>query len=182
MTHADFYRRIAQSTAHRPIRDELAAMVFAQPGLFEDLMRVALNPLDAHHHKACWITELVLERKIQWLEAYLEPFCEVLPRLSHDGAVRSMSKIALFAVGHHFKSGDFLSDRQLVKITEVCFDWLIGPAKVASKAYAMRTLLQTGRVHDWVYPELRVILEQGYPHHSAGYQAASRDVLRKIGR
>ncbi|SCY34725.1 hypothetical protein SAMN02927903_01185 [Flavobacterium caeni] len=177
-----FYQRIARSTAHRPIRDQLSGLVFDNPHLLDDLIAVALDPSDQHHHKACWILELVMERHIGWLTPFLDQFCDVLPQLKRDGAVRSMSKICLFAAAHHTKTMDFLSENQLKKITEACFDWLISDAKVAAKAYAMRALVHTGRWQNWVYPELKVVLEMGYSEHSAAYQAACKEVLRKIAK
>lgn len=178
---AAFYQQIAQSTAHRPIRDELSGAVLAHPPLMDDLISVALNPGDVHHHKACWILELVLEQKLEWLLPHLDWFCGILKSWTHDGAIRSVSKICLFVATADAQS-PFLTESQRAKITEACFDWLIGSAKVAAKAYAMRALLQTGRSQSWVHPELRMILERGYADHSAAYRAASREVLGKIDR
>lgn len=175
------YQSIEKSTAHRPSRDFHCEMIFDQPHLLDDLMQLAMNVNDKNHHKACWILELVLERNILWLSPFLEQFCEALSLYVHDGAVRSVSKICLFAAEKHSKTNNFLKPGQMAKITEACFDWLIGEAKVASKAYAMRALFQTGKFQQWVYPELKILLEIGYPDHSPAYQAAAKEILRKIG-
>lgn len=174
------YQSIAKSTAHRPIRDYHAGLVFENLSLLDDLMGFALDTQDQNHYKACWILELVLEKNTEWLAPYLDRFCETLPQFKHDGAVRSISKICKFAATRHQKTQHFLSDAQLKTITEVCFDWLIGEAKVASKAYAMRALLQNGKTESWIYPELSVVLEMGYSQHSAAYQAAAKEILKKI--
>ncbi|MFT3795293.1 hypothetical protein [Flavobacterium sp.] len=174
------YQSIANSTAHRPIRDYNAGLIFENPELLKDLIAVALDVSDKHHHKACWILELVLERHIGWLSPHLDDFCAKLPLLKHDGAMRSMAKICQFAAERHLERRDFLNESHLKSIAETCFDWLIGQAKVATKAYAMRALYQIGKLQDWVYPELQSILEMGYPDHSAAYKAASKDILRRI--
>ncbi len=175
------YQSIEKSTAHRPSRDFHCEMIFDQPHLLDDLMLLALNTKDKNHHKACWILELVLERDILWLSPFLQQFCDTLPLFVHDGAVRSVSKICMFAAEKQTKTNDFLTSAQMAKITEACFDWLIGGAKVASKAYAMRALFQTGKSQQWVYPDLKTLLEIGYPDHSPAYQAAAKEILRKIG-
>lgn len=174
------YQSIANSTAHRPIRDYNANLVFENPDLVADLIAVALDLSDKNHHKACWILELVLEQHIVWLSPYLDDFCKKLPQLKHDGAMRSVSKICQFAAEQHLKSNNFLTESHLKSIAETCFDWLISDAKVATKAYAMRALYQIGKLQIWIYPELKSVLEMGYPDHSAAYQAAAKELLRKM--
>jgi len=75
---------------------------------------------------------------------------------------------------------DFLSDGQIVQITEACFKWLVSEEKVAAKAYAIHTLYETGKQLDWVYPELIAVLQHGFPDHSAAYKSAARQILTKI--
>ncbi len=176
----DFIKSIENSTAHRQSREFNSGCVFGEPALITDLMQIALNPQNKIHYKACWILELVLEKHIDWLTPYLENFCNILSLHSHDGALRSISKICLFASKRHLKTKDFLSQPQLQKITENCFDWLITNQKVATKAYAMRTLFELGKLNEWIYPELKTIIQQDYAVHSVGYKAATKDILRKI--
>ena len=177
----NFYEAIASSTAHRPIRDRLSGEAMADPDCFSVLIETALNPSDKYHYKACWILELVLEVKIDWLKDYLSVFCDVLSAYRHDGAVRSVSKICLFAVQRDLKSYDgFLSSTQRQQVTEACFDWLISNTKVASKAYAMRTLYLLGKENHWIHAELKHILPQGFPLHSPAYQSAAKEILKKI--
>lgn len=179
-----FYRKIEDSTAHRPIRDFISAEVIANSELFPHLLTVAFDVSDKNHHKACWILELVIEAKIDWLYDYLDRFTATLPLYSHDGAIRSISKICMFSAEHHIqktkKQACFISEKQLQQITETCFDWLIDDRKVASKAYAIRTLFQIGKLYDWIYPELKFILTKDYPNHTAAYKAVAREVLKKI--
>jgi hypothetical protein len=178
------YKNIANSTAHRPSRDFNSAYIFDNPEALPDLMAIAFDLNDKNHHKACWVLELVFEKHISWLAPFLQAFCNKLAEYSHDGALRSVSKICLFAAREHLKkvrSGSvFLSENQLNQLTEACFDWLITNTKVASKAYAMRALFEIGKLHDWIYTELREILPKDFPAHSAGYQAAAKDLLRKM--
>lgn len=179
----DFYQKVANSTAHRPVRDEISGMVLNAPELFPELMAIALTVTDKHHHKACWTLELVLEQETGWLQDFLPQFCNTLPHYKHEGAIRSVSKICLFAVQKHLKQhSGFLTETQLQQITEACFDWLITDTKVASKAYAMRALYLIGKSRDWIHPELKVILTQGFPLHSPAYKAAAKEILQKIAK
>lgn len=176
-----FYQQIENSTAHRPIRDKLCGDVLSNPELFTVLMQTALDCADKSHHKACWILELVLESNIHWLKEYLEEFTACLNSYTHEGAIRSVSKVCMFAALKHQKEKySFLSPAQEQLITEACFDWLITDTKVASKAYAMRTLYVLGKQHQWIHNELKHILPQGFPDHSPAYKAAAKDILKKI--
>jgi len=74
----------------------------------------------------------------------------------------------------------FLAENHIELMVEACFDWLILDKKVATKAYAMRALFQFGKLQDWIYPELQVILEQQYSSGSAGFQFACKEILGKI--
>lgn len=175
-----FYNSIANSTAHRPIRDLISGQVLDNPELLPGLLHIAFNVNDKSHHKACWILELVMEAKIEWLSPYLDAFCNTLKDYTHEGALRSISKICLFAVTTH-KKQQFLNPVHLEQITESCFDWLIDPdGKVATKAYAMRALFVIGKKEDWIYPELQRILSEDSVKHTAAYKGAAKDILKRI--
>jgi len=176
-----FQVQIANSTAHRPIRDVLSGLVFNDPNLLQELMAMALNTSDKNHHKACWTLELVMEAHIEWLTPYLNHFCPTLAQYSHEGALRSVAKICMFAAGYNQKHAGFLNAGHLTQITEACFDWLINPAgKVATKAYAMRTLFIIGKKEGWIYPELQRILSEDFVKHSPAYKAAAKELLLKL--
>lgn len=176
-----FYAQIANSNAHRPIRDLLSRKVLSDESLLPQLMDIALHVHDVNHHKACWILELVIEVQINLLTNYIDTFTEALSAIKHDGALRSVSKICLFAIKHSEKHPEFLKKRHTELITEACFDWLIDPeGKVATKAYAMRTLQIAGKTDTWIYPELHRILQEDTLKHTAAYRSAAKDVLRKI--
>lgn len=178
-----FQKQIENSTAHRPIRDYLSGMVLANQDLLEELLALAYHVADKNHHKACWVLELVMEAKIEWLASHLDLFCKTLPLFKSESALRSISKICLFAIEHHKKQGGFLSSAHLEQVTESCFDWLINPeVKVATKAYAMKALYLLGKSEDWIYPELQRILSEDTVKHTAAYGGAARDILKRINK
>ncbi|MDR6967843.1 hypothetical protein J2X31_001857 [Flavobacterium arsenatis] len=181
-----FIQALENSTAHRPIRDRLSGEVIDNLELLPVLMEIAFDINNKNHYKACWTLELVLEHNINWLSEYLDDFCEKLQHYKHEGAIRSISKICMFSAKQHLKDkkkgGDFLTEDQSQQIIENCFDWLINDAKVASKVYAMRTLFEFGKLHDWIYPELQEILPKDFAYHSPAYHSASKEILQKIAK
>lgn len=173
----DFYNEIAQSNALRASRDRIVAMVWAQPELFDELITLALKPEDPFHYKACWITELALEKRMHVLEPYTEKLGETLKHYTHEGAKRSISKIVLEYIRYKKNNLPPVLTNQCI---EACFDWLIHDDKVATKAYAMRALWELGQKLDWILPELKDIITKDFSFHSAGYKAAAKDVLRNL--
>ena len=180
------YKNVQNSTAHRPSRDFNANFVIENPEFLVDMMEILLDTKDKNHHKACWISELIFEKNIDWLSPYLDNFCQTLSCYSNESALRSLSKICLFSANYHMKKLKskeiFLAENHIEFMLEACFDWLISDKKVATKAYAMRALFQFGKLQDWIYPELQVILEQQYPAGSAGFQFACKEILGKIAK
>jgi hypothetical protein len=178
---SQLYKNVANSSAHRKSRDDNAAFALKN-NLTDDLITLALDVNDEHHFKACWILELVLEENPDLLSTRLTEFCDSLPNFTHDSALRSIAKICMFCAQRLWKQPGFLSEKQVIQITDACFEWLISDEKVAVKAYAIRTLYETGRRLDWVYAELIPVLQHGFPDHSPAYKAAAKHILAKIVR
>jgi hypothetical protein len=180
---ATLSQRIKNCSAHRKPRDENKDFILANPNYFTDLVRFGFDVADKDSHKACWILEIVAYEKLDWFVPELDFICKNLQKLTDESSIRPISKICQLLVNAHFsKPGNaiVLAEDQLQKITETCFDWVIGDFKVATKAYSMRTLFVLGKHYDWIRPELKIILDKDYQHHSAAYKAAAREILKKI--
>ena len=172
-----FYKLVEESTAHRLNREFIRDYVIQNPEKLKFLMEIALDENDKIHHKACWSLELIFELKLEFILPFLDAFTSKLSIYKNDSAIRPVSKICLFLS----KSKTIkLTDNQETKIIETCLDWLIQDEKVASKAYSMRALHNFGKKHPWIHEELKTILSQDYPNHSAAYKAAARDILKKL--
>lgn len=176
------FQNVAKSTAHRGSREGNAIFVLNHPELADDLITLALDVAEKNHFKACWILEIVLERDLMLLVPRLEDFCNMLPNWTNDSALRSVSKICMFCTERLKKDPEFLTEKQILQITEACFQWIISEQKVAAKAYAILALYETGKRIDWVYPELIPVLQHGFPDHSPAYQSVARKVLAKINK
>lgn len=172
-----FYKLIEESTAHRLNREFIRDYVIQNPDKLKHLMEIGLNEKDKTHVKACWSLELILELKLELILPFLDDFLSKLPFYKNDSAIRPISKICLFLS----KSKTIkLTENQETKIIETCLDWLIQDEKVAAKAYSMRALYNFGKKYLWINEELKTILSQDYPNHSAAYKAAAKDILRKL--
>ena len=94
--NSELYKKISDSTAHRTSRDAIANGILTDQNLFPSLFEIALNTKDKNHHKACWIMELVLEKKLFYLTDFLDDFCKNLKTFDNESSLRSISKISMF--------------------------------------------------------------------------------------
>ena len=173
----DFYSKIANSTAHRPIRDFYKELIIATPELMHPLVETAFNTCDQNHHKACWILELVCEERIDLFLPFMDDFCDALKSYKSDSAIRSIAKIGLFIVKN--KNINLIKNQE-EKIIETYLDWLILSNKAANAAYTMRTLYLLGKKHDWVNDELKILLQRDCSHQTPGYRSAVKDILKRL--
>jgi hypothetical protein len=175
--------KIDQSTAHRKSREQLSNYIIRNVDILSEFIEIAFDTAHKNHLKAFWSLELICEKKLKLFVPYLDLFCEVLPKLIDDSAIRPATKICLFlSKSNHRKNGISLTQEQEHLLIEALLDRLIQNEKVAAKVYAMRALFMLGKKYNWVHDELKIIIEQDYANHSAAYQAATRNLLKKINK
>ncbi len=163
-------------------RQSVSKAIIENPQGMLPLMSLAFSDNKIIASKACWIVEFVAKQDLRMLLEHIDYFCENIHKLRDDSSVRPMAKICEILVLSFFKSKDsftreVLTEEHFEHITTACFDWLIGNYKVASKAYSMTSLFYLGKKTDWIWPELRLVIEQDYAKGSAAYQARGRQVL-----
>jgi hypothetical protein len=181
MIATEFQKKLDYVTGHRANRQKYADEIIDNRVLFEELVQFCFEVSNKNAPKAFWILEFVCYQKLEWMEEYLDFFCSQIKNLKDESAIRPAAKICQLLVLSHFKKKELtLSEKQLEKITESSFDWLINDTKVASKAYSMRTLHLLGQHYDWIHPELKTIITKEFPNHSAAYKAVAKEVLKKI--
>lgn len=175
------FTKIDQSTAHKKSRVTVSNFAMKSEDNLAELISIAFDISHKNHVKAFWSLELVCDKKLKLFFPYLDNFCEVLPKLIDDSAVRPATKICMFlAKSNHRKNGIDLTKEQEHNIIENLIDRLIQNEKVASKVYAMKALFVFGKKYDWIYEELKPIISQDAFEHSAAYQACARNILKKI--
>lgn len=177
----EFDSKLDNCTASRKDREANRNYALRNPDYYSYIVVTALNKSHKNHHKACWVLELICEKKIKTFVSYTDTFCDAIRNFTNDSAIRASSKICLFlAKSNHRANGISLNSFQENEIIERCIDWLISDEKVAAKVYAIKALYVLGKKHAWVHSELKTIVEQDYALHSAAYQAATRAIVKKL--
>ncbi|MCM5664133.1 hypothetical protein [Galbibacter mesophilus] len=177
--------KLSYVSGYRKHRQKTADYVLEHPEMFPDLLQFCFSNDEELSHKACWVTEFVCKKKLEWIYPHLDEFTQKLPSLTNDSAIRPLAKVCELLCGKYFKKNGTdlsltLKEEHLNKLVEINFDWLIADVKVATKAYAMQNLFYLGQKYDWIYPELKQTLLNGIPNHSSAYKARAQHILRRI--
>ena len=101
----DLVSKINQSTAARKSRVSMSNYIIRHEDLLNKFIEIALDLQNENHVKAFWSLELVCEKKLKLFVPYIDLFCEVLPKLKDDSAIRPATKICMFlAKSNHRKN------------------------------------------------------------------------------
>lgn len=174
----EHYAQITSIKAYRATRDYYKLRAFEDAEFLGSLVAIGCDLHDKFHYKALSILELVAEERIALILPYLDQFCSVLSKFTQDPAVRPASKICLFLAT---KKEVVLTPFQEAKIIEGCLDFIIRDAKVATVAYALRTLFRLGQKQDWVHDELRQLLSRELNNPSPGMKFVVKETLQRLG-
>ncbi len=174
-------------TALRVNRLRISGLVLDNPKLMPFLIEIVFEVDNKLSVKAAWVLEYVLTEKLDWIAPYLEEFTLNIGKLYFGSAVRPAAKICGFiAKAYTSKNNSIvketLTKKQIDRIIEAGFDWMISQHKVAVKAYTMTTLFLLGKNYDWVHPELQLILQQNITKESAAYKARGKITLGLINK
>jgi len=180
---SQMHQKIESSTCHVASRKMVSNFAMKDENYLSEMIQFAFDIDHELHVKAFWSLDLVCEKKLKQFVPYIEGFCNILPKIKDDSALRPATRIAYFLTkSNHRKNGISLTQEQEHNLIEALIDRLIQEEKVASKVYAMKALFVLGKKYNWVHEELKTIIEQDYSNHSAAYQAATRNLLKKLNK
>ena len=185
MTKDQLYTELNYVNASREKRSYYANLVIENPELIKPLLEIVFQIDDKISVKAAWIFEFVCSKSIDYCIPYLDFFTQNISKVHLDSSVRPIAKICEMLTNAYYnkeysKVKHFLTLNHRELIVEACFDWMIKDEKVAVKVYSMTSLYLLGKEFDWIYPELKTILERDFNRQSAAFKARARPILKKI--
>ncbi|MCL6265598.1 adenylosuccinate lyase [Flagellimonas myxillae] len=136
---------------------------------------------------ASWVFDHLMRKRLVYLLPHLDSFTHGLSKLRDESGIRPMAHVCEMLCEAYFKKKDeaflmHMTQTHLETMMTVCFDWFIGPHKVAAKVFAMSSLYYLGTRFDWVHPELRMILEETISNGTAGYKNRAKKTLDKLAQ
>lgn len=185
MTTKQLYQELSQVDHSREKRLKYANLILSEPELLPKLLEILFMVDDSVSCKAAWVFEFACSKNLDLFLPHLSVFTKNLSKVYLDSAVRPLAKVSeLLATAYYSKQKTKVKSALLPwhqeRIIECCFDWLLNDGKIAPKAYAMNTLFLFGKDYNWIYPELKNIIQHDYQKQSAGFQARARHILKAI--
>lgn len=169
--------------AKRIYRDKAALAILQQPSLMPKLIDKIFDIEDPLHIKAAWVFELVCLENILLLDPYIHQFISGMPKITHESALRPVSKICSIWTKQYFTentSNLILTKKEVEQIISCNFDWLIEEHKVATQVFAMDSLKLWASEEIWIQQELKSILQKNAESGSSGYKAHARKLLKNL--
>lgn len=187
MTKEQLYQELNYVNHSREKRSYYADLLINNPELVSPLLEILFTVNDKISCRAAWIFEFMCSEHINTIIPHLNKFTDNISLVHLDSAVRPVAKVCEILITAYYKNKNpevlkYLIEKHKEKIIEVCFDWMITNQKVAVKAYSMTTLFFLGQEYQWVYPELKIILERDYELQSAAFKARARRILKKLNK
>jgi len=185
LTTSQLYSELKYVDATREKRQFYAQMVIEDPELIPSLLEILFLVDDKISCRAAWVLEYVCNNNLELILPHLDALTNDLRKVHLDSAVRPVAKICELLVKAFYNKKQnpvkkSLKSKHLESITEVCFDYMIRKEKVAPKAFAMNTLYLLGQDHDWIHPELKIILERDFNKQSAAFKARAKHLMKKL--
>lgn len=185
MTKSELLQKLDYVDHTREKRGQMADLALKRPEMILLLLVVASENHSDISDRAIWVLEYAVKQNISLLLPQLELFTKNLHRVKREQGIRPLAKMCELLLLDYYsqketESKKMLTSRQLERIASACFDWLIGPHKVAPKAHSMTCLYLLGRDFDWIHSELKMVIEQNFATGSAAYKARARRILTKM--
>ena len=185
MTYKNLLKELSYVNHSRENRAKYAQLVIENQKLIPVLLRILFEVDSKISCRAGWVLEFVTKKNPSIILPYIDVFTSQMGDVHLDSAVRPIAKICEYLIEYYIDKKikplkQQLKPVHLERIIAVNFDYLIGNHKIAPKAYAMQSLYWLGFQFKWIHPELKIILEQGYPDGSSGYKARARKILNKL--
>ncbi|WP_430615161.1 hypothetical protein [Flavobacterium sp. JP2137] len=167
---------LAACSALLKSRTAVRDLVGSKPGYVDLIFTWALDIKAHHHHKACWIAELLVLDQPAVLHPYVAKLCSVLPHIQHESAKRPLSKMAFLLVS----SPDFkLTKKQQEQVANSCLDWLISDTKVATQCYALDILSELAVRDSELLELIRDMVDQRYSSSKPSFQRRAEKLMRR---
>ncbi|MGI9533223.1 hypothetical protein [Lutimonas sp.] len=184
MAYKNIYEVLAiVKNAKRSYRDQATEIILGNPLLFPDLVEKTFDVDDPLHIKAAWVLELVCIQDCSLLNDYILEFIQGMPTLTHESALRPVSKICSLWSAYYFLKKTELPELKAAEtdcIIACNFDWLIEEHKVACQVFAMDTLKLWAKEQTWIQEELRLVLQKNADSGTKGYRAHARKLLKNL--
>ncbi|SHG23888.1 hypothetical protein [Flagellimonas flava] len=185
MTEGQLHTELNSGRLSKERISGLVAILEVHPKLTGNVLQEVFLQDKSESFNASWVLDHLMRKRLVYLLPHMDAFTKGLSTLTNESAIRPMAHTCEMLCEAYFKVKDpvfirTISDAHLERIMTACFDWFIGPHKVAAKVFAMSSLYYLGTKFSWVHPELKQILEDTISQGTAGYKNRGKKTLDKL--
>lgn len=157
-------------------REKGAAYIEVHPECFEELLALACSPKEKRKHiVAAWVLEKYALNRLDVLAPCLAVFLQGTMVQTHESKRRPMIKLT-YHYCRNKKRRSELSEKEKDTLVEICFGYLLDAQKIASIAFALKTVDFFLDHSPWIRKEVLAYIERESPKRGRSFQAVIRQL------
>ncbi|KPM33742.1 Hypothetical protein I595_648 [Croceitalea dokdonensis DOKDO 023] len=165
--------------------DLLVAKLKTRPDVIQPLLTAIFEQDKNNEFNASWVFDHLMREKLHFLIPHVSYFIRGTSTLTSESCMRPMAHTCQLLTEAYFKEAqpaftDRVKVKELEPLVSICFDWLIGTHKAATKVFAMTSLYYLGKGFPWIHPELKQYLENTFSEGTPGYKNRAGKLLELL--
>ncbi|MEO1258868.1 MAG: hypothetical protein AAFZ15_08715 [Bacteroidota bacterium] len=163
----------------RPNQEKISAIVNyvgSDPSRFSALINCMVNGEKKVSHYASWLVYPCMEKNPHLIWPHYKLLLNNLKKKDlHDTIKRSTMKA--------MANGGNIPEKLQGYVLQYCFDFLLDvKTAVSIQVYAMQTAFNISVGEPDLLRELKMVIEEGLPHGTAGYKSRGKRIINSINR
>jgi len=164
--------------------NELVNQLEHRPDLVKPLLDEVFRQDKEGEFNASWVFDHLMRKQLAFLVPHIDYFMNGIAKLTTESCMRPMAHTCELLTEAYFRKRQpqftTIAVDDLEPLVSVCFDWLIGNHKVATKVFAMTSLFYLGFHFTWIHPQLKPVLEDTIAKGTAGYKNRGQKLLATL--
>jgi len=186
MTSNELKCRLNSGRLNKIQIDELVQRLQGNQHLTKPLLEeVFAQDASGDSFNASWVFDHLMRKELDYLLPHLDIYVHGTANLKTQSCIRPMAHVMELLNEAVFKHKTPEYTRAITlelkeQMTTICFDWLIGDYKVATKVFAMTCLFYLGEEYEWIRPELKSIIALQITEGTVGFKNRGSKILGKL--
>lgn len=156
----------------KALAKEITNYVGNNPNRFKKLMELFFDKNLRISQKASWPVGFCAETYPSLIYPYLKEMIDNLQNPVHNAVKRNTLRIM----------GDIILPEELLgEAADICFQYLDDPKEaIATRVFSMTVCFNITKREPELANELKIIIEDHYPHGSAGFKSRAKKILKEL--
>ncbi len=151
---------------------KIASYIGNNQNRFDELIALMLKGEKKVAQRAAWIMNYCVEAKPDIINPHIEELLHNLQNPVHDAIKRNTLRALEYIE---------ISEDLMGLIAEICFEFLDSTKEsIATRVFSMSALYKVCQKEPGLSNELKLVIEDHYPHGSAGFKSRAKRILKGI--